>query len=231
MSFETTLIVSAIAGLIPAWVAHEKGRSFGAWWLYGAAFWLFAMIHAASLKKGVPALRIIEVPACSKGAQAGLLAGDCIVRLDGTLICAMERFRAAMKSGDSHTLTVLRAFHSLEIPTGQGPLGITLREWYAPEHGIPVLRITKVARRSKASKAGLQTGDLIMWRNGTAVFPVPDELSRAMWTTKQNTLSIRRGAEELHIEVGKGPIGIRTERAELVTVPSATAIGGASAAS
>ncbi|MBZ0268359.1 zinc ribbon domain-containing protein [bacterium] len=44
------LVVAAIIGLIPAAIASSKGRSFVGWWLYGAALFLFAMIHAIVIK-------------------------------------------------------------------------------------------------------------------------------------------------------------------------------------
>jgi hypothetical protein len=36
---------AAVMGLIPASIADRKGRSFGAWWLYGFAFYVIAVIH------------------------------------------------------------------------------------------------------------------------------------------------------------------------------------------
>lgn len=223
MDPETTLIVAAIAGLIPAWAAHEKGRSFGLWWLYGAGFWLIAIIHVASLKNGVLSLRITRVDPGSRAEEAGLRVDDCIRRVDGTLVRSMERFRTAMKSGNAHALEVLRGLRAVEVHTGQGPLGVGLRGWYAPEHGIPVLRITRVRPRSKADEAGLKVGDLVLSHNGNPVFPVPNELARTLASNRVNALAVRRGSDDLRIDVGKGPIGIRSELGELVALPSATA--------
>jgi len=39
------LFIAAILGLIPAFIAQSKGRSFGAWWLYGALLFIVAIIH------------------------------------------------------------------------------------------------------------------------------------------------------------------------------------------
>ena len=40
------LILAVLLGLIPAAVAKGKGRSFGVWWLYGAALFIVALPHA-----------------------------------------------------------------------------------------------------------------------------------------------------------------------------------------
>ena len=40
------LIVAALLGLIPAAIAQGKGRSFWLWWLYGAALFIVAIVHA-----------------------------------------------------------------------------------------------------------------------------------------------------------------------------------------
>jgi len=44
------LIIAVIIGLIPAAIAQSKGRSFGLWWLYGAAIFIVALPHALVLK-------------------------------------------------------------------------------------------------------------------------------------------------------------------------------------
>lgn len=41
---------AVIIGLIPAFIAKSKGRDFILWWIYGAALFLFAMIHAIIIK-------------------------------------------------------------------------------------------------------------------------------------------------------------------------------------
>lgn len=40
------IVVVALLGLIPGMVASRKGRSFGIWWLYGAALFIVALPHA-----------------------------------------------------------------------------------------------------------------------------------------------------------------------------------------
>jgi hypothetical protein len=38
------LAVAAALGLIPASIARRKGRSFVAWWIFGAITWIIAMV-------------------------------------------------------------------------------------------------------------------------------------------------------------------------------------------
>ncbi len=44
------LIIAIIIGLIPAFIAKSKGRSFGLWWIYGAAIFIVALPHALLMK-------------------------------------------------------------------------------------------------------------------------------------------------------------------------------------
>lgn len=39
-----------IMALIPAFIAKNKGKSFGTWYIYGVALWIVALIHAITLK-------------------------------------------------------------------------------------------------------------------------------------------------------------------------------------
>ncbi|AIJ06985.1 MULTISPECIES: zinc ribbon domain-containing protein [Edwardsiella] len=49
-------IVAALLGLIPAFIAQSKGRSFGAWWLYGFFLFIVAIIHALLISKNDKAI-------------------------------------------------------------------------------------------------------------------------------------------------------------------------------
>ncbi len=49
-SFSTIFIVAVIIGIIPAFIASNKGRDFTLWWIYGASLFVFAMIHAMVIK-------------------------------------------------------------------------------------------------------------------------------------------------------------------------------------
>lgn len=43
-------VVAALIGLIPAAIAQSKGRDFGTWWIYGAALFIFALVHSLLLQ-------------------------------------------------------------------------------------------------------------------------------------------------------------------------------------
>lgn len=44
------ILLSVIIGLLPAAIAHRKGRSFFGWWLFGAALWIVATPAALMVK-------------------------------------------------------------------------------------------------------------------------------------------------------------------------------------
>jgi hypothetical protein len=44
------LILAALIGLLPAFIAQSKGRSFVGWWIYGALLFIVALPHALMLK-------------------------------------------------------------------------------------------------------------------------------------------------------------------------------------
>ncbi len=43
------LIIAAGLGVIPAYIARDKGYSFGRWWFYGWMLFIVAMIHISLL--------------------------------------------------------------------------------------------------------------------------------------------------------------------------------------
>jgi hypothetical protein len=45
------LIVSILLGLIPAFIAQNKGRNFVLWWIFGAAFFVIALIASLVIKR------------------------------------------------------------------------------------------------------------------------------------------------------------------------------------
>ncbi len=45
-----SLLVAICIGVIPAFIAHSKGRSFVAWWFYGAALFIAALPHSLIIK-------------------------------------------------------------------------------------------------------------------------------------------------------------------------------------
>lgn len=44
-------LFAVLLGLIPAVIAKGKGRSFGVWWIYGAALFIIALPHALLMKR------------------------------------------------------------------------------------------------------------------------------------------------------------------------------------
>jgi len=44
------LILVCLLGLIPAFIASSKGRSFMLWWLYGAALFIAALPHSLIIR-------------------------------------------------------------------------------------------------------------------------------------------------------------------------------------
>lgn len=48
MSF---IVIAAILGLIPAFIAQSKGRSFGLWWIYGTLIFIVALIHSIFISR------------------------------------------------------------------------------------------------------------------------------------------------------------------------------------
>ena len=45
-----SILLAILIGLIPAAIAQSKGRSFGLWWLYGAALFIVALPHSLLIK-------------------------------------------------------------------------------------------------------------------------------------------------------------------------------------
>lgn len=56
------LIAGAILGLIPAFIAKNKGRSFVLWYLYGFMIFIVALIHSIMLKDHSG----VQCPACKE---------------------------------------------------------------------------------------------------------------------------------------------------------------------
>jgi hypothetical protein len=50
MELLSWFMVLLIIAMIPAAIAHSKGRSFMGWWLYGMALWIIALPHSIMAK-------------------------------------------------------------------------------------------------------------------------------------------------------------------------------------
>lgn len=44
------LIIAVLIGILPAFIAQQKGRSIIGWWIYGAALFIIALPHSLLLK-------------------------------------------------------------------------------------------------------------------------------------------------------------------------------------
>jgi hypothetical protein len=69
-------VLPILLGLIPAYIAKQKGRSFGLWWFYGAAIFIVALPHAlllktgeAGLEKGLSAGGMKKCPYCGESIE------------------------------------------------------------------------------------------------------------------------------------------------------------------
>ena len=75
------LVVAALIGLLPAFVARGKGRSFGVWWFYGACLFIVALPHALIMK---PDRKALDDQGVSEGMKkcpfcAELVKGEAII--------------------------------------------------------------------------------------------------------------------------------------------------------
>lgn len=50
------LIIGVVIGLLPAFIAQSKGRSFVGWWIYGALLFIIALPHSLIMKRSTQAL-------------------------------------------------------------------------------------------------------------------------------------------------------------------------------
>lgn len=50
-----TFIVCGLWGLLPAFIARYKGRSFVKWWIYGIFLFFIALIHSLVISKSIQA--------------------------------------------------------------------------------------------------------------------------------------------------------------------------------
>ena len=60
------LIIAVLIGLIPAAIAHGKGRSFIGFWIYGALLFIVALPHALLIPSDQ---RLIEARQLSTGSN------------------------------------------------------------------------------------------------------------------------------------------------------------------
>jgi hypothetical protein len=72
------LVTCALIGLIPAAIASAKGRSFGAWWFYGAMLFIIALPHAIFMSSLVPEVGTKKCIKCAELIkQEALICKHC----------------------------------------------------------------------------------------------------------------------------------------------------------
>lgn len=49
-------LLAVLMGLIPAYIAKQKGYSFALWWIYGAALFIIALPHSLLMKANTQAI-------------------------------------------------------------------------------------------------------------------------------------------------------------------------------
>ncbi len=75
------LVVAALLGLLPAFIAQGKGRSFVLWWIYGALLFIIALPHALLMRSDERALEIQKLQSGMKKCLycAELIRGEARV--------------------------------------------------------------------------------------------------------------------------------------------------------
>ncbi|MBC8950040.1 zinc ribbon domain-containing protein [Xenorhabdus sp. TS4] len=74
------LLLAIIIGLIPALIAHSKGRSFVLWWIYGFLLFIVALVHSLLISKNNAGIErkqmeegLVKCPYCAEMIKAEAL--------------------------------------------------------------------------------------------------------------------------------------------------------------
>jgi hypothetical protein len=70
-------IIALLVGLIPAFIAQGKGRSFVLWWIYGALIFIVALPHSLIMKADQQS---IEKQQLSEGMKKRRVKGSRVKR-------------------------------------------------------------------------------------------------------------------------------------------------------
>lgn len=70
-------IIALLIGLIPAFIAQGKGRSFVLWWIYGALIFIVALPHSLIMKADQQS---IEKQQLSEGMKKRRVKGSRVKR-------------------------------------------------------------------------------------------------------------------------------------------------------
>lgn len=76
-----SIILAILIGIIPAVIAQGKGRSFGLWWIYGAAIFIIALPHSLLIKANQAELEKRQIAKGMKKCPycAEMIKSDAIV--------------------------------------------------------------------------------------------------------------------------------------------------------
>jgi hypothetical protein len=80
------LLIAICIGVIPGFIAQSKGRSFVAWWLYGAALFIVALPHSLLIKADVEQMEREQLqsgtarkcPFCAGPSKLKLVCADFV---------------------------------------------------------------------------------------------------------------------------------------------------------
>ena len=136
---------------------------------------LYAVLNLMGSEE--PAAVVAEPPAASAAAQAGIMAGDRVVAVNGQPVASWNQMRwqllEDMIHGRTVTLTVDRFGRAINLPVQLPAAGSDPEIDALGVAGLRVqaagTRITSVERDSAGESAGLQTGDLVRTVNGIPI--------------------------------------------------------------
>jgi serine protease Do len=157
------------------------------------------------VKKGVI---VATVEPKSPGADAKLVRGDLILKIDGREVASTDEFEArvaAYQAGDDLRLTVSGdedgVIHEVTVrvtafPTADADALLWSRLGFAVDTDQSGLVVSKIRPQSPVARIGLRRGDRVLGLGGTALDSV---------ATLRRMMLERRGARSVVLTVGRGP--------------------------
>ena len=136
---------------------------------------LYAVLNLMGSEE--PAAVMAEPPAASAAAQAGIMAGDRVIAVNGQPVASWSQMRwqllEDMIHGRTATFTLERFGQTINLPVQLPAAGSDPEIDALGVAGLHIqaagARITSVERDSAGQRAGLQTGDLVQAVNDTPI--------------------------------------------------------------